>query len=119
MTKDQLKQVYDALETGLEAAREVAEDYHGKMKGYRQHEHDRLDSEVLQVEAALLLVKTVMTQPVTDDPVACIHPDTLALLMADPTIDKVPVHRVNKMQFSPQLIALYVKPQDKKNAEPN
>jgi hypothetical protein len=52
-------QLIEALEVGLDAAVEVAQDYHHKMKGYRLDEHDRLDQDVAIIATVLALVRGV------------------------------------------------------------
>ena len=48
--------VLPALQIGLMAAHEVAENYHAEMRGYRPEVHRRVDDEERQVREALKLV---------------------------------------------------------------
>lgn len=48
-----VKQILEALTIGRDAAQEVANDYHAKMKGYRQARHDAMDEDVAKIDAAI------------------------------------------------------------------
>jgi hypothetical protein len=47
----------DALETGLECAREVAADIHLKWAGYKPHKHAAVDADVAKIEKAIAAIK--------------------------------------------------------------
>jgi hypothetical protein len=57
MNKSDLLKIIDALEISVDNAIDVAEDYHGKMAGYREYRHKRLDEEVMLIKKALEIAK--------------------------------------------------------------
>jgi hypothetical protein len=51
-------QILEALEIGLDAARDVAMQYHLAYKGYRPEGHQAVDDDVRKIEAAIALYKS-------------------------------------------------------------
>lgn len=56
LTPEQAKALFDALDTGLGAATQVADDYHASMKGYRPHRHKAVDDDAAQISSALTVL---------------------------------------------------------------
>ena len=49
--------ILSALDNGLDAAQEEADEYHRTMAGYRQYRHDYLDAAVVDIKAAIEILK--------------------------------------------------------------
>ena len=47
------QEILGALLIGLDAAREVAANYHQAMAGYRENTHKQLDDDVIMIERAI------------------------------------------------------------------
>lgn len=61
MNTEEIIKVLDALETGRDAAHEVAQRFHEEMKGYREAEHKQVDEDVSVIEEAINIVKAERT----------------------------------------------------------
>jgi len=46
-----------ALTLGLDCARQLAQEYHLSMAGYRKHRHKQMDDDVKSIELALSIVQ--------------------------------------------------------------
>jgi len=80
MTRALLKQALDALETGLDCARDKAENFHESYKGYYQERHAAVDRDVSDIEVAIEALQAAIDVPETDfgnmpepEPVAYLH----------------------------------------------
>ena len=49
--------ILSALDDGLDAAQLEADEYHRTMAGYRQYQHDYLDAVVVDIRAAIEILK--------------------------------------------------------------
>jgi hypothetical protein len=66
------KLALDALEPGLDCARDKAEDIHESYKGYYPERHARADKNVAEIEAAIAALQAALAEP-SAEPVAYLH----------------------------------------------
>ena len=57
MNNIEKKLILSALDNGLDAAQGEADEYHRTMAGYRQYRHDYLDAAVVDIKAAIEILK--------------------------------------------------------------
>jgi hypothetical protein len=60
------KLALDALEPGLDCARDKAEDIHESYKGYYPERHARADKNVAEIEAAIAALQAALAEPQSD-----------------------------------------------------
>jgi len=61
-----LREVLDALETGLDCARDKAEDTHDSYRGYYPERHASVDRDVAEMESAMTIVQAMLEQKPDD-----------------------------------------------------
>jgi len=67
--ESKLREVLDALETGLYCTRDKAEDTHASYKGYYPERHASVDRDVADIEAAIGTLQAMLEQK-PSEPVA-------------------------------------------------
>lgn len=62
------QKILTALLIGLDAAKEVAENYHQAMAGHCKNTHKQLDDDVLTIELAISLLSETYSTPLSPHP---------------------------------------------------